>query len=373
MKRLLLLGGGHSHVEVIRRLAGERLPDAEVTLVSPGRYAPYSGMLPGLIAGHYAFHDCHIDLERLCDAAGITFRRTAATGFDAAAGSVSCADGSSAAFDVLSLDVGSVSDAKAIPGALEHATRVKPVEPFLQAWEEIRSQARAGRRPALAVVGAGAAGVELAAAMHHRLAGDGVAGAARMVLLSDTAAILPTHPPRARRVFERVLRERGIDVRVGAAVARIAPGRIHCADGSSLGADAVILATGASAPGWIAGSGVKTDARGFVAVHDTLQSASHPNVFAAGDIATLINAPRPKMGVYAVRQGPILFENLRRTLLGAPLLRYAPQRRALALLSTGGKHAVASWDGLAFEGDWVWRWKDRIDRRFMARYPRSEP
>lgn len=155
-------------------------------------------------------------------------------------------------------------------------------------------------------------------------------------------------------------------------MARISPGRVECADGFSLSADHAIIATGAGAPGWIAESGLKTDARGFVAVNSCLQSLSHPNVFAAGDVATMVDSPRPKMGVYAVRQGPILDENLRRALRGETLRRYVPQKTALALISTGAKRAVASWNGIAFEGDWVWRWKDHIDRRFMAMY-RREP
>jgi selenide,water dikinase len=151
----------------------------------------------------------------------------------------------------------------------------------------------------------------------------------------------------------------------------MSPGRLHCADGSILTADYAIVATGAGAAGWIEASGIAADARGFAAVDDYLQSVSHRNVFAAGDIASMIHHPRPKAGVYAVRQGPVLYENLRRALGGEPLRRYIAQKIALALISTGCRHAVASWNGIAFEGNWVWRWKDRIDRRFMATYQRG--
>lgn len=370
MKQLLLLGGGHTHVEVIRRLALEPVRGASVTLVSPDRHTPYSGMLPGFIAGHYRFDECHIDLEPLCAAAAIQFRRAMATALDADSGGVSCSDGSTLGFDLLSIDIGSTSDVRAIAGALDHGIRVKPVHELLHAWERIQTALRAGGRLSLAIIGGGAGGVELAAAMQHRLSEAAPAGAARLVLLTDTESILPAHPARVQRIFERVLRERGIEVRRRAIVTSISQGRIHCADGSSLTADYAIVATGASAPGWIEASGVSVDARGFVAVNDHLQAVSHRHVFAAGDIASMIDHPRPKAGVYAVRQGPIVYENLRRALGGEPLRRYVPQKNALALISTGNQHAVATWNGIAFEGDWVWRWKDRIDRRFMATYQR---
>jgi selenide,water dikinase len=371
LKQLLLLGGGHSHVEVIRRFALQPVRGASVTLVSPDRHTAYSGMLPGFIAGHYRFDECHIDLEPLCAAAGVSFRRALAERLDPDAGTVSCSDGTTLAYDLLSIDIGSTPDVRAIPGALEHGVRVKPVSELLEGWESIRAALRAGRRLSLAVVGGGAGGVELCAAMQHRLQNEASSGLAHLVLLTDTESMLPGHPARVRRVFERVLRERGIDVRRHAKVTSLSPGKLHFSDGSSLAADYAIVATAASAPEWIGASGINVDALGFIAVNDHLQSVSHRNVFASGDIASMVAHPRPKAGVFAVRQGPILYENLRRALGGGSLLRYIPQKNALALISTGGKRAVASWSGIAFEGNWVWRWKDRIDRRFVATYRRG--
>jgi selenide,water dikinase len=371
LKQLLLLGGGHSHVEVIRRLALEPVRGASVTLVSPDRHTPYSGMLPGFIAGHYRFDECHIDLEPLCAAAGILFRCASAGGLDPDARGVSCSDGSTLAYDLLSIDIGATPDIQAIPGALEHGIPVKPVGELLKGWASIQAGLRAGHRLSLAIVGGGAGGVELSTAMHHRLQEEASSGMVQFALLTDTESILPGHPARVRRVFERVLRERGVEVFRRAKVSSFSPGRLHFSDGGSLAVDHAIVATGASAPAWIEASGVSVDAQRFIAVNDHLQSVSHPNVFAAGDIASMINHPRPKSGVFAVRQGPILYENLRRALGCESLLRYIPQKNALALISTGSKHAVASWNGIAFEGDWVWRWKDRIDRRFMATYQRG--
>ncbi len=368
MKRLVLLGGGHSHVEVIRRLGRHPLSATEMTLVSPDRHTAYSGMLPGYIAGHYRFHDCHIDLEPLCAAAGIAFHRAEATGLRPDQGCVTCADGNVFDYDVLSVDIGSTPDVHAIAGALEHGTCVKPVAGFLRAWERILGEARAGQLTSIAFVGGGAGAVELAAAVHQRLTTEASVPAIRIVVLTDTASILPTHPARVQRIFERTFTARGIEVRYSAKAVRVSSVGVECADGFLIEADHAIVATGASAPAWIAATGLEIDSRGFVAVNAHLQSRSHPNVFAAGDIATMTDSPRPKMGVYAVRQGPVLYANLCRALRGGSLQRYIPQKYALALISTGDKHAVASWNGIALEGDWVWRWKDHIDCRFMATY-----
>lgn len=371
MKRLLLLGGGHTHVEILRRFGTTPLRGVGIVVVSPERYTPYSGMLPGFIAGHYDYHDCHIDLEPLCHYARAEFHAAQASGIDAAANQVLCADGAAIRYDVLSIDIGSTPEAESIPGALEHATCVKPVAAFTRKWDRMRHAACAGDRAlSIAVVGGGAGGMELALAMQFRLQADRPARAPALTfhLLTDTATILPAHLPKVRRIFERVCSERGIAIHTCSKVTKIEPGLLHRENAAPLGTHHVVLATSASVPSWLGASGLKTDTHGFVAVNDALQSVSHPNVFAAGDIASMVGHPRPKSGVYAVRQGPPLAANLRCKLAGRPLTAYAPQKITLALISTGDRYAVASWGSIAFEGKWVWRWKDYIDRRFMAAY-----
>lgn len=366
MKRLLLVGGGHSHVEVVRRLGSAPPRDADIILISPDRYAPYSGMLPGLLAGHYGFHDCHIDLEQLCRAARVTFERAEVTELDLANNRACFKDGGGQPFDLLSLDTGSTPDTASAPGALQYAVSVKPVATLLAAWENIIAAARLAPQ-SIAIVGGGAGGVELAAAMHHRLQAEG-AVASRLSIVTDAPVILPAHPPAVRRVFERLFAERGIALHCASRAMKVEAGVLHLENGTRLGVDWVVWATAASAHAWLKSSGLATDARGFVSVDDTLRSASHPHVFAAGDCASMANRSLPKSGVYAVRQGPPLAENLRRVLAGMPLIRYSPQRRTLALISTGGRHAVATWGGMALSGRWVWRWKDHIDRGFVMRY-----
>jgi selenide,water dikinase len=349
-------------------------PGTRLELASPDRHTPYSGMLPGFIAGHYSFDDCHIDLDRLCDHAGIGFRRAAAVSIDALSRAVSLDDGTIVPYDVLSIDIGSTPPVDGVRGAPEHATRVKPVAGFLGAWDALREKAvRTGQSPRIAVVGGGAGGVELALALHFRLARSCPEAPPCVCVVTDSETILPGHARRVIRIVARVLSERGIPVHARTAAVGVEAGRLHTAGGPVIEADHFIWATGASAPAWITASGVRTDGWGFIAVSSFLQSVSHPEIFAAGDIASMEGHRIPKSGVYAVRQGPPLSENLRRALASEPLIAYRPQRATLALISTGDRYAVASYGSLAFEGTWVWRWKDRIDRRFMRRYHTLSP
>ena len=359
-RRLLLVGGGHAHIEVVRRLGMAPPAGATIRLISPERHATYSGMLPGLIAGHYRFEDCHVDLEALCGRAGVGFTRDEIVGLEPASGRAR-GRGGDYVFDLVSLDVGSTPGTALVPGASEYALPARPASRLLAAWERVR----AAPGP-IAIVGGGAGGVELALAMHHRLQGQGARP--RVSLVTDTAEVLRGHAPAARRALARILEKRGIALHRASRVARVEPGVLHLENGQQLVADYLVWVTTAAAPRWLADSGLSADDDGFVAVDTTLRSVSHERVFAAGDCAAIVGHPRPKSGVHAVRQGPPLAENLRRALHAAPLLHHQPQRRALSLISTGGKHAVASWNGIAFGGTWVWRWKDHIDRRFVATY-----
>ena len=369
MKRLVLLGGGHSHVEVLRRFGNDPIPGVELVLVSPYPDSPYSGMLPGWIAGHYTRDECHIDLVRLTRFANSRFIRSACNGINPEARLVFCENGTTLAYDTVSVDTGAGSPAFDTPGAPEHALPVKPVEHFVPAWEEICKRTVNGQAPRrIAVVGGGAAGVEVLLALQNRLHRLAPASAVSFELISDTESILVAHNTKVHRVFMRVLEQRGVTLRLGRAVERVDSGRLRLRHGGSVEADTIVWATGASAPLWPRSVGLATDKRGFMLVNERLQSVSHPQVFAAGDIASVKNHPRPKSGVYAVRAGPPLAENLRRTLRGEQLLEWKPQKEALALISTGDRYAVASRGNVALEGKWVWRWKDWIDRRFVRRY-----
>lgn len=370
MKRLLLIGGGHSHVEVLRRFSLEPEKGIELLLVSPQALTGYSGMLPGLIAGHYRTDQAHIDLVRLARDTGCRFLQTAVIGMHLDSKLAFCDDGRTLEYDIAAIDIGSRPGTLEVPGAAEHALGVKPIDVFMQRWQSFLDLAGKGmlpNAPRVAVVGGGAAGVETLLSMQYCLSHTtGVD--ARFSLVSATPDILPTHRKRVRRIFARVLRERGVEVHAGRAVTEVTAHSVITEDGAWIGTDFVVWATGASAPYWPRASGLAVDEAGFIRVDASLRSINYGEVFASGDIAAMEGAARPKSGVFAVRQGPPLADNLRGALRGEALQRFEPQSQALALISTGNRHAVASRNWWALEGAWVWKWKDWIDRRFMRRY-----
>jgi len=364
MKRVVMLGGGHAHAYVLRMLIDEPLHDVRLTLVTPYDQHTYSGMLPGLVAGHYTVADVQIDVARLAAAAGAALVRGRVTQLDAAQRRVTLAGGATLEYDIASLNLGSLPNTAAVPGSEDNALAAKPFEPFLEGWNAVL--ARSSTAPlTVALVGAGAAGVELAMAITYRLATLGREGV--VTLYSDrpmfSAAL-------ARRVRSALARS-GVQLREPAAVARVEPGGVvvtQAPHATRERYDAVIWTAGAAPLPWLRTTGLETDAAGFVLVDDTLRSVSHPEVFAVGDCATLRDNPHPKSGVYAVRHGDFLARNLRYALAEALLHRYRPQRRALALISCGAQWAIADWSGWTAEGAWVWRWKDWLDRRWIRRF-----
>ena len=373
MKDLVLVGGGHSHVAVLRQFGMRPAPEVRITLISRRVDTPYSGMLPGLIAGHYTYDEAHIDLQRLARFAGAGVVFEEVTAIDPARRLVHCGRLTPVSYDVLSINIGSTPNAM-VPGAAVHAIAVKPIDRFLPQWDALRDRVLAEDKPrTIAVVGGGAGGVELLLSVQFRLrallAAQGRA-ADRLAfhLFTSSNTILPTHNPRVRANFDRILQARGVRVHTSSEITQVTPGRLRVSAGETYDADDILWTTEARAASWIRDSGVATDPEGFVCVGATLESVSHPGIFAAGDVASMVGRRLQKSGVYAVRQGQALAPNLRRVLAGRRLLPYTPQRQFLSLISTGDRFAVASRGPLAFQGRWVWRWKDAIDRRFMRRY-----
>lgn len=384
VKDLVLLGGGHSHVAVLKRFGMKPVPGIRLTLITRDIHTPYSGMLPGFIAGHYTYDDCHIDLRPLAQFAGCRLYHSEVEGLDLTNHLVLCRDRPPVSFDLLSINTGSTPAVVDVPGAVQYTLPVKPVDRFLQGWQALIGQVLESRGPfRVAVVGGGAGGVEVTLAMQHRLKQllaqrgaspnrDPMRDRTRVEfhLLTDSPAILPTHNPRARRKFLRILQNRNVHVYTGYRVTEVKDGELLCNNRASIPFDRAIWVTQAAAPAWLREAGLMTDTQGFVLVNDCLQSVSHPCVFVAGDVASMQRHPRPKSGVFAVREGPPLGENLRRALLGQRLKPFIPQRQFLNLISTGNPYAVASRGRWSLEGHWVWRWKDWIDRRFMDQYSR---
>ncbi|MBC6424081.1 MAG: FAD-dependent oxidoreductase [Hormoscilla sp. SP12CHS1] len=369
-KNLVLIGGGHSHAIALRLFGLNPLPGVNLTLITDCSHTPYSGMLPGHVAGFYNFDECHIDLPHLCQFAQAQIYIDRAIGLDLENHRVLCADRRAVTFDLLSIDIGSTPAKISVPGAADtrYAIPAKPVPQFLQAWNQLLSEVTTeGTKPIIiAIVGGGAGGVELALTMQQRLRKVIGKENVKIHLFHRSRELMNSHNLWVRQRLEKILLQRGIQLHLQENVCEVKSGGVRCESGLTVECDRIFWVTQASAPSWLGESGLTTDSKGFLLVEDTLQSVSHRQVFAAGDIATMKNYQRPKAGVFAVRQGKQLFENLQQMLLGKSLKPYRPQQDILGLIGTGDGRAIAS------RGNWgcgpsklLWVWKDYIDRKFM--------
>lgn len=402
---LVLIGGGHSHAIVLKMFGTKPLRGVRLTLITDVLHAPYSGMLPGHVAGFYDYDECHIDLRSIAEFAGCQILVDRAIAIDFSKNRVICQNRPPVNFDCLSIDIGSTPAILSVPGAAEYAIAAKPVPEFLASWNQLIAQRQNHPEKPLriAIVGGGAGGVELALNMQSRLQEKEARskknpplhpprGEKRgkkeeeleFHLFHSGAELMPGHNKRVRRRLKEILISRGIQLHLMEKVSAIEKQemreiasnarcpmpnyQISCESNFKLECDRIFWVTQASAANWIGESGLATDSNGFMQVSDCLQSVSHPNVFGAGDIAAMVNYPRPKAGVFAVRQGKPLFENLQQFLLAKPLKPFAPQSQYLALIGTGNQRAIASRGNFMWESPLLWYWKDWIDRKFMQKF-----
>jgi len=366
-KHLLLIGGGHAHVLVLEAFARKPEPELSITLVSRDRLTPYSGMLPGHLAGIYTRDEIHIDLKRLADACGARLVLDEAVGFDRAARRVRLKGGEALAYDILSVDIGITPDLSGIAGAEEHALAVKPIGSLLEKWDRLVERALAPNGPRrFAIVGGGAAGICLAfAARAFFTARISDPIEVSLIAASEASAI----NAGMRRRIARALKHRRIVVHAEDAAVRIDQDGVTLASGRFVPTDAVLVSTHAAPSSVLATTDWAKDESGFLAIGTTLQILNDDAVFAAGDCTTMVAHPRPKAGVFAVRQGPVLARNLRRAVRGEALEAYIPQRDHLLLIATGDGRAIGGRGRLlAFQGRLAWRLKDFIDRRFMRQF-----
>ena len=368
---LVLLGGGHAHVFVLKSFGMRPIPGVRLTLVTKDLDAPYSGMLPGLLAGHYTHEDCHINLVRLARFAGARLIHGAVEGFDRADRRIQIAGRTSIPYDLLSINVGITPDLSKIEGARQHGLAVKPVSEFSQKWHSFEEEFRRGdnKETSVVVIGGGAAGFEIALAAQHRL-NQHASAAAQPVKVTLVAGrrLLEQQNARAYKLAIQTLARNRIDCIENNRAKSIGPDRVQLENGESIRASATILATGALAPVWFKTTDLPLDERGYISVRETLQVLRDDDVFAVGDCASIQGHSRPKSGVFAVRQGPALSRNLRARIEGRSLYKHVPQSDFLSILSTGDRTAIASRARFAISGKWVWNWKDYIDRKFIRQF-----
>ncbi len=374
-REVVLIGAGHAHVHVLEDFAAHPVPGSRVKVVADTPIAVYSGMVPGLVAGQYRPRDLEIDVRALARRARADVIIARATGIDTSNSRITLQDQSPVHYDIACFDIGSTVVGLDLPGIREHALPTRPIGLFARRVDEIVERARRHDQDTpfqVVVIGGGAGGVELAFTLQRRLASEGN-GWVDVALLEKGSRILFGYPESlVRRVYRRA-EARGIRIRCNRQVVAAEKEAVTLGDGERLPCQALIWVTGAVSEPIFTESGLPTDDRGFVRIRSTLQVEDHDDLFAVGDCATLIDYPQtPKAGVYAVRQGPIVSDNIRALLTGAPLRPYKPQSDFLTLLNLGDGTALGTKWGRSMEGAWVMKLKDFLDRRFMRRFQVAE-
>jgi NADH dehydrogenase FAD-containing subunit len=363
-RRLVFVGGGHAHLFSLKR-AGELASEgAEVTVVGPQRYHYYSGMGPGLLSRIYRPEQCRVDVHGLAESQGCAFVEDRVTSVDPRSRSLGLASGRTLPYDLVSFNTGSRVPVERIPGATEHATPVKPIENV----EKIRSAVLSGARRVL-LLGGGPGGVELAGNL-CRLAREHGLGF-EVTLAEGGDRILPGLPEKAARIARASLEARGVRIAAGFRVQKLEPGLAHGGAGAEIPFDVAVLAIGIVPHPLYAESGIPTASDGALSVDDFLRSTEFPEVFGGGDCMSMAGRKLSRVGVYAVREGPVLFQNLRASLKGAALTPFRPQRRYLLILNLGDGTGLALWSRWVARGRWAFRWKNYLDTSFMAKYQLS--
>jgi selenide,water dikinase len=370
--QLLLVGAGHVHLEILRRLALEPTPDLETTIVSLEERHFYSGMTPGYLAGQYTAADITSDVQAIARRAGARCVIGCAVHLDPATRQVALQDGRTVPYDLVSFNIGSLLAGSDGPAAA-HSERIKPLHRVARLKEQLDALADGDRtRPArVVVIGAGAGGVEVAFAAAATLDRG---GRAREITIVDRAPhILNNYGEPFQRLAERALRALGIRLRLGVGVTAVDADQVVLEGEGPLPSDLTVWLTGPQGAPLLHASGLPTEPRGFLWIEDTLRSVADPRVFAVGDCGTFTQFPAiAKSGVYAVREAPILWHNLLAAARGQPLMGYRPQRSFLSILNTADGRALLRYKGFRSWSRWAWWLKDRIDRGFMRKYQRLQ-
>ncbi|HSP21354.1 MAG TPA: FAD-dependent oxidoreductase [Planococcus sp. (in: firmicutes)] len=358
MKTLVLVGGGHAHLHCLEQLKNEHPENLRVMLISSSRHQYYSGMFSGYTEGVYSLDDIRIDLTRLCEKIGCSFIEDAIVAVDAQAQTLKGTEGAVYRYDLVSFDIGSRT---AIPDALkEHVSSIKPNYRFPEQLLRLRNSAHP------VIVGGGAAGVELAFSIQawrkqHALR-------ANAILFSSTS-LLANEGATVSNKIETIARRKALPFFTGTSVDAIDGQRVTISTGHSYPQSDVLWLTGPKSDAVFRNSGLPTDAGGYLLVNRTLQSVGHPEIFGGGDCISIDQYPKlAKNGVYAVRQGPVLWKNIKNSLSANKLLPFTPQKHFVAILSTGGGEAFLTYGKRSFHGKIPWKIKQRIDRKFMKRF-----
>lgn len=358
MKTLVLVGGGHAHLHCLEQLKNEFPENCRVLLISPSHYQYYSGMFSGYTEGVYTLDDIRIDLQRLCQRVGAEFVEDAIGAVDAAAKELTGADGAVYRYDLVSFDIGSRAN---IPEEVkEYVSSIKPNYQFPEQLLQLRDSAYP------VIVGGGASGVEMAFSIlswrkRHKLPAN--------VALFSSTSLLSGQGDAASRKIESIAERNTLPFFTGISVKMVDGLSVTTSNGRSYPQSGVLWLTGPKSSEVFHLSGLPTDDDAFLLVNDKLQSVQHPEIFGAGDCIAIDRYPSlAKNGVYAVRQGSVLWKNLKNSLSSDRLLLFTPQKRFVSILSTGEGQAFLSYGKRFLHGRIPWKIKQHIDRKFMRRY-----
>ncbi|MGK0443036.1 MAG: selenide,water dikinase [Pseudohongiellaceae bacterium] len=367
---LLLVGAGHSHLMVLRYLIKHPIPRLKIQVISQTNYIPYSGMIPGLIAGHYEWQECHIKLPQLCQKAGVELLIGKIDDVDTENKTVSGPGIAPQSYNWLSLNIGSQSHLDNIKGAKYQGIAAKPIEDFLNKWQHLTKKiCNHKSNYKIAIVGGGAASFELALAVQYQLKKrlPATAPEPKFILIVPAKQVLPSHKPWISKQAQKILRRRKIKLHTNSVVTEAHHYGVNLKNGESISANTVIWATQAGCPSWIKNTSISCNEQGFIRVNTFLQSISDPDVFAGGDMIDFYDNPLPNNGVFSIQTGKMLAHNIHNTITNKKLLPFKPQKQFLNLLLIGNKSAILSWGNLTGMGRWVWLWKNYLDRRFVRK------
>jgi len=387
-RTLILVGGGHSHALLLKKLSKRPIANLSIILISPNQLTPYSGMLPGLIAGHYDHQDIHIDLAKLSNETDIQFIEDRARSLSPKQQELTLSSGKVLSYDLISFDTGATPDLS-IPGAAEHSIPVKPIDDLYARWQDVLSNhsldtnvlekhaldthvlenKKLSESKVLSVIGSGAAGVELILAFHHRLKhlhSTNTQKPIKLQLIVRGSDILTGYPPKVVQAIKKKFKQADITVHNHFDVAEVKADKLVATNGSTLESHIHFWCTQVKGAEWLKDTQLDLSEQGFIRVGPTLQSQCDDTVFAVGDVCHFDPSPLPKAGVYAVRMADTLDHNIRAKLAGSPLKAYQPQTDFLSLLACGDKTAIGCKQGVTIKGRWVWKLKNRIDQKFMG-------
>ncbi|SMP46212.1 pyridine nucleotide-disulfide oxidoreductase family protein [Neorhodopirellula lusitana] len=369
-KQIVLLGIGHTNAHVLKQWASEPIPGCELTCISQYPSATYSGMLPGTLGDQFRDDEMRINLQCLADQAGAKLLLVNTIGIDRDSSKIHFSDHEPISFDALSIGVGSMP-----AGWDEHASSptvvpIKPMQTFLERLDN-RLETAGQQTPhslKVAIVGGGVASVETAFCFQQQVRKSQASAEISIEIFTSDKHVASGMTNKSIRRIEKLLKARSISVHTQSRVTEVTAHEIATDDGRRFQTDCVIWATGATAPPVLKELGLETDDRGFLSISKTLKSVSDPRIFAVGDSGTFTPNPWPKAGVYAVRQAPVLWHNLRAVIQGEQPIEYQPQSNFLKLLNTGDGKAILEYGSFTFHAGWCWHLKTWIDRHFIHQY-----